>query len=170
MNIFWYRFRTLFYLHNARSMVYIILVTLHIFEIGESYLAADIEIMESISISPLQIIYAWISLLHVVTLIAFVRMAEVYDMAGTQKYILNMNLQIGFILIWEACYYPKTCSIFSPSIYVSTESSVGVHHQNLQNYFANGNARFERFATISDQLQYRLFDIVGFHRFVHHIF
>lgn len=59
------------------------LVTLHLFELAESYLAADIEIMESISISPLQITYAWISLLFIVTLITFVRVAEFYDKAGT---------------------------------------------------------------------------------------
>lgn len=70
-------------------MLYIVLVVLHIFEIAESYLAADIEIAESISISPLQIIYAWISCLFVAILITFVRFAEIHDKAGSASAIIN---------------------------------------------------------------------------------
>lgn len=82
---FSFRFRTLFYLHNARSMVHMVLVISHIFEIAESYLATDIEAMESISMSPLQTTYAWISLIFVAVLIAFVRIAEIHDKAGTKR-------------------------------------------------------------------------------------
>lgn len=77
-------------------MVYIILVTSHIFEIAEAHLAAGIEIMESISISPLQIIYAWISLTFVATLITFVRIAEIYDKAGTQHILGFTQNRIHF--------------------------------------------------------------------------
>lgn len=90
-NIF-VRFRTLFYLHNARSMLYVILVTSHIFEIAESYLAADIQMMESISTSPLQIVYAWFSIMFIAALITFVRFAEIYDRAG--GYAINYGKRI----------------------------------------------------------------------------
>lgn len=58
---------------------------------------------------------------------------------------------------------------FSLSLHIFAEPDVCVHHQNIQNYFANGDARFERFATIFDQHKYHLSDAVGFHRFVHRL-
>lgn len=75
-------------------MLYVILVTLHIFEIAESHLAADIHMMESISTSPLQIVYAWVSITFIAALITFVRFAEIYDKAGRHaiNYENPMNL------------------------------------------------------------------------------
>lgn len=98
-------------------MVYTILVISYIFEIAESYLAADIETMGSISISPLQITYAWISLLHIVALITFVRIAEFYDKTGTQH--------SGFILIQNDVILRKTYLI-SAYLYISLLSQASV--------------------------------------------
>lgn len=52
------------------------------FEVAESYLAVNITPDENISISPLQITYAWMSFVSVVALIAFIRLCEIYDKAG----------------------------------------------------------------------------------------
>lgn len=127
------RFRSLFYLHNARSMVYMILVATHIFEIAESYLAADVKIMESISISPLQIAYAWISLAYIVTLITFVRIAEFYDKAGTHIHIYSICtradfafLQSGFIPGVDALTANKIICSISAYLYISLLSQASV--------------------------------------------
>ena len=56
-----------------------------IFELAEAYLAVEITITESITISPLQITYVWMSFLSTIALIAFVRICELYDKSGKKK-------------------------------------------------------------------------------------
>lgn len=63
-------------------MVQLMLIFTNIFEVAESYLAVDITIDENISISPLQIAYAWMSFATTMILIAFVRICEICDKAG----------------------------------------------------------------------------------------
>lgn len=77
-----FRCRTLFYLHNVRAIVQLILIVVNIFEVAESYLATGITINESISISPLQLPYAWMSFITTVGVIAFTRICEVFDKSG----------------------------------------------------------------------------------------
>lgn len=57
-----------------------------IFELAEAYLAVGITVTESITISPLQITYAWMSFISTIALIAFVRICEVYDKSGKKQY------------------------------------------------------------------------------------
>ncbi|XP_031617470.1 ATP-binding cassette sub-family C member Sur [Contarinia nasturtii] len=76
------RCKTLFYLHNVRSVVQFILFLINTFELAESYLAAAITVDENISISPLQIPYAWMSFALTVLVMAFVRVCEISDKSG----------------------------------------------------------------------------------------
>lgn len=80
-----FRCRTLFYLHNVRSLVHLMLFLTNIFELGESYLAVGITIDENISISPLQIAYAWMSFVTTVGVIAFICICEVFDKSGERE-------------------------------------------------------------------------------------
>lgn len=68
-------------------MVQLMLIFINVFEVAESYLAVDITIDEDISISPLQITYAWMSFISTLILIAYVRICELYDKAGEFKQI-----------------------------------------------------------------------------------
>lgn len=69
-------------MHNARSIIQITLLLVQIFELAEAYLAVEITITESITISPLQITYVWMSFISTIALIAFVRICELYDKSG----------------------------------------------------------------------------------------
>lgn len=79
------RCQTLFYLHNARSIIQMMLLFGQIFELAEAYLAIGITITKSITISPLQITYVWMSFISIIALIIFVRICEVYDKSGKEK-------------------------------------------------------------------------------------
>lgn len=80
-----FRYQTLFYLHNARSIIQMALLFAQIFELTEAYLSIGITITENITISPLQITYAWMSFMSTVALIAFVRICELYDKSGKKN-------------------------------------------------------------------------------------
>lgn len=68
---------------------------MHIFQIGEAHLAAaSVPINENISVSPMQIIYAWISFTFAVALIAYVRIIEIYDRPG--KGIRSIEFRFRF--------------------------------------------------------------------------
>lgn len=81
--IFHFRYQNLFYMHNVRSVLYIILFVLATCEVAESYLAVELtSTQESYVISPLQIGYSWTSFISILLLIVFVRIVEIYDKAG----------------------------------------------------------------------------------------
>lgn len=63
-------------------MVQLILILTNVFELAESYLSVQIIPNENISISPLQIAYAWMSFITTMELIGFIRVCEIYDKAG----------------------------------------------------------------------------------------
>lgn len=88
----YFRCRTLFYLHNVRSMLHLILLLVNMSELAESYLALGIVINESITISLLQIPCAWLSFISTVLLIIFIRICEIFDKSGkTHVYISGMH-------------------------------------------------------------------------------
>lgn len=93
-----FRCRTLFHLHNVRSAIQMILFLVQIFELAESYLAVGITITESISISPLQIPYAWLSFICTIGMITFIRVCEMYDKSGEKQIFLahSMHRTIGW--------------------------------------------------------------------------
>lgn len=79
-------------------MVQLILIFTNIFEVAESYLAFDITIDENISISPLQIAYAWMSFAMTIILIAFVRICEIYDKAGEIRHcVIAIDIKTAYI-------------------------------------------------------------------------
>lgn len=80
-----FRCRTLFYLHNVRAIVQLILLLTNIFELAEAYLALGITISENISISPLQLTFAWMSFITTVGVIAFTRICEIFDKSGEHR-------------------------------------------------------------------------------------
>lgn len=95
-------------------MVHIILLLINMFELAESYLAVGITIDNSITISVLQIPYAWLSFISTLGLIAFIRICEVFDKSGKTR--TNFDFDIC-ITLQTANYELQTanCKLHTPN-------------------------------------------------------
>lgn len=88
-----------------------------IFELAEAYLALGITITESITISPLQITYAWMSFISTVALIAFVRICELYDKSGKKIYsFFPFEIFVTLDIDFEAVFC-GLCDTSNPFVY-----------------------------------------------------